>query len=167
MQGIEVFHNVQLGSKVPIAVPPFATEADGPECEGPLLTLAGPISGSHALVLTGRGSDLICSLIRRGSLAAMSLRSTEKPEVGLYDLVLMPQVTSDACLDHLVHQARRALVPTGRVVARVTQDPSGRAALALVRALRLNGFVAVRAKALAGETLLRADLPAFGMAANA
>jgi hypothetical protein len=48
-------------------------------------------------------------------------------------------------------------VPTGRLVARVTNDPAGRVSLALARCLRLNGFRVSRG------LVLVADLPGFGL----
>lgn len=68
-------------------------------------------------------------------------------------------------LDRVSHLARRALVPTSRLVVRVVQDPTGRVALSVARVLRENGFTAPRVKVLSRATLLRAELPAFGLAA--
>lgn len=158
---------LHLVSTTPIPSPPVATTKSGPDGDDPLLAFAGPIRGVHALVLAGSGPDLFCDLIRHGCLAATLLRTAAKPEAGVYDLMLAPRVTTASPPSDLAQQARRALAPTGRLVARVTRDPSGRAARALTRALKLNGFVAVRAHVRAGETLLRADLPAFHMAASA
>jgi len=126
--------------------------------EDPLIEAAGPIAGAHILILGASGPGLLCDLIRRECLAATSLRASDRPEAAEYDLVLAPSVTPECGLETLVRQTRRALVPTGRLVARVTNDPAGRVSLALSRCLRLNGFRVSRG------LVLVADLPGFGLA---
>ena len=132
----------------------------------PLLGFAGPIAGLHALVIAPNGLDLMCNLLRQGCAAATALRSSERFDHESYDLVLAPRVVSAAQLGKLIHQAKRALVPTGRFLAFVPtasadldQDVAG----LLIRSLRLGGFVAVRTRAVADGVLVRADLPMFGL----
>jgi hypothetical protein len=128
--------------------------------EDPLMQAAGVIAGTHVLILGG-GPDLMCQMIRRGCLTAAALHLTDRPEAGEYDLVLAPSVRPEE-VEPLVRQARRALVPTGRLVAR---GQTGNATAALGRALRLNGFSLPTAKA--HPAILVADLPAFGAAFRA
>ena len=133
----------------------------------PLLRFAGLIAGSHALVIAANGLDLMCGLLRQGCVAATALRLSERSGHEAYDLVLAPRVVSSATIGKLVHQAKRALVPTGRFLAFV---PTASAELdhdvagLLVRSIKLGGFVAVQTKAVAGGLLVRADLPMFGLA---
>jgi hypothetical protein len=156
---------LRLASTPSMPVLPLAAGTDTPE-DG-LLEQVGPLAGAHVLVLGGRGAVLLGGLVRRGCLAATLLRRNEKPDSGGYDIVLVPHVADDECLDGLVHQARRALVPTGEFVARVDGDATEFRALRLARRLRLNGLVAVRVAPLAGAALVRASLPAFGMVGRA
>jgi len=158
---------LHLVSTSPTPAAPLARQPDGLACDEPLLAFAEPVAGAHALVVAERGSELLCSLIRRGCLAATSLRLAAKPEAGIYDLVVAPRVTSIDCPDRLVNQAARALVPTGRFIARVIDDRVGHVSVMLAHSLRLHGFTAVRTRIMSGETLVRADQPAFGLAVSA
>ena len=132
----------------------------------PLLSFAGPIAGSHALVIAANGLDLMCSLLRQGCAAATALRWSERSDHEIYDLVLAPRVVSSAQIGKLIHQAKRALVPTGRFLAFVPTATDGSdqdVAGLLVRSVRLGGFVAVQTKTIAGGLLVRADLPMVGL----
>ena len=132
----------------------------------PLLRFAGSIAGSHALVIAANGLDLMCKLLRQGCAAATALRLSERSDHETYDLVLAPQVVSSTQVGKLIHQARRALVPTGRFLAfvpaaSVGMDPD--IAGLLVRSVRLGGFVAVQTRSVAEGLLVRGDLPMFGL----
>ncbi len=132
----------------------------------PLLSFAGPIAGSHALVIAANGLDLMCSLLRQGCAAATALRLSEHSDHETYDLVLAPRVVSSAQIGKLIHHAKRALVPTGRFLAFVptaSVDAGQDVAGLLVRSVRLAGFVAVQTRTLADGLLVRGDLPMFGI----
>lgn len=181
---------------------PVAPSCDGPASADPLLGFAGAVAGLDALVLDAQGPELLCGLIRRGCLAAALLRgalaaaspdgsATAGPrgagrvEACAHDLVIAAQVSAATSPEQLVRLARRTLVPSGRIVARVSEGPgSARLAQHLVRLLRLNGFIDVRTRLLARpgagrvgagrivagqpghELLVRADLPAFALGAR-
>ncbi len=133
----------------------------------PLLSFAGPVVGSHALVLAANGLDLLCSLLRHGCAAATSLRPAERSDHESYDLVLVPCIASPAQIGKLIHQAKRALVPTGRFLAFVPTgdcDPAQDVAGLLVRSLRLAGFVMVQTRTTPDGLLVRSDLPMHGLA---
>ena len=100
------------------AIPASFPAAAGDLARRQLLDRLGPLDGSHVLVLGG-GPDLMGDLVRRGCLAVTMLRPMERPEAAAYDVVLVAQVVEEACLDQLVYQLRRALVPTGELLARV------------------------------------------------
>jgi hypothetical protein len=142
-----------------IVDPPPGEPCDG---EAAMLDFAGRVQGAHALVLTEHGGDLLCALIRRNCDAATWYSTSRRPEPALYDLVLVPDLVADSALGDIVSKSRRALVPTGRLVIRTIHDPASHVAVAVARLLRLNGFVRFRVRALAGQSLLRADLPMFG-----
>ncbi len=121
----------------------------------PLLRLAGKVQDTHALIVAEHGLDLMCGLIRRGCLAATILRIGDKPDAGDYDLVLVPRAAALPSADEVIRVARRSLAPRGRLIVGVS---GGKAATALARRLRLNGFTALRSAQWFGLTLLRADL---------
>ena len=121
----------------------------------PLLRLAGELRDTRVLVVAEHGLDLMCTLIRRGCLAATALRIGDKPDAQDYDLVLVTRAAALSSPDTLIELARRALAPNGRLIAAVTP---GTAAVALARRLRLNGFIGLRSTQLPNLMLLRADL---------
>ena len=123
-----------------------------------LLDEVGIGAGSHVLVLGGRRTELMGGLIRRGCLAATSLRQGEKPEADAFDVVVAPCVTPGGDLDRIVHCAWRALMPGGEFVACLTDACSGPAGLELQRRLRLHGFDVVGTRPFQGTWLLRATL---------
>jgi hypothetical protein len=120
----------------------------------PLLRLAGDLQETRALIVADHGLDLMCGLIRRGCLAATALRIGDKPDAGDYGLVLVPYATAFPSHDDLIRLARRSLTPDGRLIVGAR---NGKAATALARRLRLNGFTHLRSTHLLGLTLLRAD----------
>jgi hypothetical protein len=152
---ISQFHNPAISSDI-------AETSPG----DPLLGFAGPIAGSHALVIASNGLDLMCSLLQRGCAAATTLRPSERAECETYDLVLAPRVVSSGQVGRLIYQAKRALVPSGRFLACVPvglAEPDQDLAGLLVRSVRLGGFVAVRTRTLKDGLIIRADLPMFGL----
>jgi hypothetical protein len=131
----------------------------------PLLRFAGPVGGSHALIIAANGADLLCGLLRRGCTEALLLRNAQKSDREAYDLVVAPRIVSATQVPQLIYQAKRALVPTGRFLAFVpaqSVQPEEDVAGLLVRSVRLGGFVAVQTKTLADGLLVRADLPMAG-----
>ncbi len=150
---------LQVASSSPVPAALLGALLEDP-AEDQLLHFAGDVAGSHALIVAAAGPDLICSLLRRGCLMATSLRLAEKPEGHCYDLVVAPAVASAERLDMIIRQANRALVPGGRIVARIAGQPGGSLARVTVRLLRLNGFTAVRTRIMPGEALVRAERPA-------
>jgi hypothetical protein len=118
----------------------------------PLCRLAGDLRDAHVLIVAEHGLDLMCGLLRRGCPAATVLRLGDKPDADDYDVVFVPLVTS---ADSVIKLARRSLAPNGRLIAGVGD---AKAAVALARRLRLNGFCALHSTHLSNRILLRADL---------
>ena len=113
----------------------------------------------------------------QGGTADMAPRGAGGVEACTHDLVIAAQVGPASSPEQLVRLARRTLVPSGRIVARVGEGAgAARMAQHLVRLLRLNGFIDVRTRLLArprpghsepGHAMLvRADLPAFAVGAR-
>jgi hypothetical protein len=145
---------IQTSNAVPIQTQP-ATDLQEPTLLDPLLRLAGDIKTTHTLIIADHALDLMCGLIRRGCLAATMLRAGDTPDADDYGLVLVPYATSLPSSDDAIRLARRALAAHGRLVVGTR---NGKAATALARRLRLNGFTNLRSAHLPGLTLLRADL---------
>ena len=136
-----------------------------PSSDDPLLDFAGSIAGSHALVISPNGLDLMCRLLRRGCAAATTLRPSERFDHETYDLILAPRVVLPAQIGRLIFHAKRALVPTGRFLAFVPAnpiDPDGDVAGHLQRSVKVGGFAAVQTREREDGMLLRADLPMYG-----
>jgi hypothetical protein len=145
---------VQTSAAVPFQSQ-VITDSQEPSLLDPLLRLTGPTQNTHALIVAEHGLDLMCGLIRRGCLAATILRIGDKPDTRDYDLVLVPDASALPSGDEVIRVARRSLAPLGRLIVGVR---TGKAATALARRLRLNGFTGLRSTHLPGLTLLRADL---------
>jgi hypothetical protein len=121
----------------------------------PFLRLAGNLRNAHALIVVEHGLDLMCGLIQRGSAAATILRIGDKPDAGDYRLALVPYAIALPSHDDPIRLARRSLTPSGRLVVGARDS---KAATALARRLRLNGFTNLRSTHLPGLALLRTDL---------
>ena len=152
---------LQLDLTRATALQPDVMAADDLAGDNPLLAFAGPVAGSHALLVSGNGPDLSI-LIRSGCLAATSLKLGEKADAGCYDLVLVPHLTSTEGLAQLISQTKRALVPTGRVAVCICGQPVCDIANRLAHLLEANGFTAIRTSVISGRTLMRAEQPWFG-----
>jgi hypothetical protein len=145
-------------SQTSVAAPVHAQPTNDPQEPAlldPLLRLSGDLRNTHALIVADYGLDLMCGLIRRGCQAATTLRIGDKANAGDYGLVLVPYATALPSHDDLIRLARRSLTPSGRLIVGTR---NGKAATALARRLRLNGFTNLRSTHLPGLTLLRADL---------
>ena len=120
----------------------------------------GPVTGTRILVLGKNTLEVMCALIRRGCPEAAELRLDHRPEAQSTDLVLVPHVGSLDDAQQAVAQARRALVPSGRVMLRIVPSPSGQVARGVERLLREEGFSAIWVRPLLGGTLICAERPA-------
>jgi hypothetical protein len=132
-----------------------ATDSQEPALLDPLLRLAGDLRNTRALIVADHALELMCGLLRRGCLAATTVRIGAKPDEADFDLVLIPYATAVGSDDELIRLARGCLMPNGRVIAGAR---NGREAIALARRLRLNGFTDIRSTTQPGRTLLRATL---------
>jgi threonine dehydrogenase-like Zn-dependent dehydrogenase len=127
-----------------------------------LLQMAGEIRGEHALIIGSRAVGLMCALLARGAAAATLLRPGVRPERREADLAIVPEVSDPEELSVAVAHARRALMPPGRIILRIVAGPTQRMAQAVVRALQMHGFSAVRTRAVGHCVLVASELPMFG-----
>jgi hypothetical protein len=107
-----------------------------------LLELVGGVTGQHALIIGTHAVGLVCDLLCRGATAGTLLRP-ERPEA---DLAIVPKVSDPEELAVAVTHVRRALTPARRIILCIVAAPRQRMAEVVVRALRLQGFSAVRAR---------------------
>ncbi|MDR3537756.1 MAG: hypothetical protein P4L71_14760 [Acetobacteraceae bacterium] len=132
----------------------------------PALALLDGLTGleDERVLILGHGAvELMCALIRGGCQEVTELRSCDRPEPHVADLVLVPQLASVEQAAMIAGHARRALVPTGRIVL----GAPGHLAVPVSRVLRLHGFSGLRRRDGAGGSVLSACLPAFSLAARA
>ena len=144
----------------------FSNSPDDSRSAEPLLDFAAPVAGAHALIVARHAIDLMCALLRQGCAGAALQQLSGKPERSECDLVIFADLTPDDPPSRVRYLAKRVLVPTGRLIARITDRQSGAAALSLAGALRAAGFVAPRVSVSRGETFLLVELPAFRMVAT-
>lgn len=129
---------------------------------GPLRDPA-QLDAARVLIVSVHGLGLLRGLIRRGCPAATCIRPAAKPEAAAYELACFQDVGAETNFELLVRNARRALVPGGRLTARIRRDRGG-IARGLARRLKLNGFVHVATLPTPGGSLLWAELPTPGIA---
>jgi hypothetical protein len=145
---------IQTSVTAPVQAP-AQTDIQENDLLDPLWRLAGDMRNTHALIVAEHGLNLMCGLIRRGCLAATVLRPRDKPDANDYGVVFVPRVAALPSADAVIRLALRSLGANGRLIAGVDDS---RAAAALGRRLRLNGFSTLHSMHLPGLTLLRADL---------
>jgi hypothetical protein len=121
----------------------------------------GAVVGEHVLVLGAGGLDTMCALLRRGCAAVAELRLGRKPEAQSAEMIVAPRIASLAQARQALEQARRALLPTGRVVLRLASDVGDPLALAAARLLKREGFCMLRLRECGGNAVLTAELPLF------
>lgn len=127
------------------------------DTDAALLECIGDVAGSHALILSDDGLELMCALLQRGCAAATTLRSNECVEAGTADLVVVPHASSTQVVEQAVKQARRAMLPHGRIVMRVESDLSGWVTFSAARLMRAQQFSAIRIRTFRNYTLLTAE----------
>lgn len=130
-----------------------------------LLEWADPELDDRVVLLGPNCLELMCALIRNGSLDVSTVRLPDRPEAGCADLVIVANIGGPDTLACAIRHARRALVPLGSVVVGL---PTGRAAALASEAIELLrgcGFERIRQRPAWGRsspTLLRAELPLPG-----
>lgn len=131
-----------------------------PSDDDPALALLDGLTGLERdrVLIIGHGAvELMCALIRGGCQEVTELRRGDRPEAGIADLVLVPQLASADQAAIVIGHARRALLPTGGVVI----GTPGHLATTLTRTLRLFGFSALHRRDAASGSVLSACLPLF------
>jgi hypothetical protein len=127
-----------------------------------LRTALGEVRDEAVLVISSRGLEVMCDLIRRGARSVTLLRTAERPEAASASLVVVPEAPSLEWLACVLGHARRALLPTGRLVLRVGALASRQLAAQITRMLRVHGYTAIVARQAGDQLLLQAELPGFG-----
>lgn len=139
------------------AIPIPLTQACGPLDD--LVNGIGDVAECHALVIGEHTLELVCLLIRRGCIAAGTLRWHEKAEAAAADLVVVSPLPKLPVLDEALRQARRALLPGGRIVLQVGAGQPKVLLGVVADMVSRHGFAAAQLVVTAGATLLQAELP--------
>ena len=127
-----------------------------------LVDSIGNVSDTHALVIGEHTLELVCLLIQRGCIAAGTLRWHEKAESGAVDLVVVPDLPDLQLLNEALQQARRALLPNGRIVLHLAPERPSTVASLIFELLRRHGFCAAHATAQPSGSMIEAEVPFFG-----
>jgi hypothetical protein len=136
-----------------------AAQQPGPIAAQAMLDAAGPLSGAHALVIGHAALDVLCGLIGRGCSAAVELQPDAHLPGEPAEIVLVPDVENLDMAAWAIAQARRSLLPCGRMVM---LERTGRLSAQVSQMLRSAGFSGVKLRPGAEGTLITADWPMFG-----
>ncbi len=129
---------------------------------GELAESIGDVSDTHALVIGEHTLEMVCLLIRHGCIAAGTLRWHEKAECGAVDLVVVPDLPDLQLLNEALRQARRALLPNGRIVLHLAPERPSAVAGLIFELLERHGFCAMRVMPQRDGSLIEAEVPFFG-----
>lgn len=163
-----MLHHASLSFELPIPVP----EHDGlPQAlsaaDAALLRLADPRTDSRVSLIGPNTLELLCALLRQGCTDLLATRVCDWPQANSADVAVVAHVVSPDCLARAVAHARRILAPLGTVVVQVAAGPADALVRQADQLLLLHGFDAARLREVAGQTLLRAELPLHGRLACA
>lgn len=130
---------------------------DRPELDH-LLDQLGDLAGTRALLLGEPAEGGVDTLIVHGCHSAAEVPPGSEPEEKAADLVVLPLVRSAASAAALICQARRALIPGGRIALRLMDRRFGRLLVACSVLLRRQGFANAGLRAVPPEILITAQL---------
>ena len=116
----------------------------------------GDPAGDRVVIIGHDTLDLMCAVIRQGAAEVTLLRLRERPEAHEADLAILVGLCSAQEASCAIMQARRALAPTGRIVAGASSTQLTRE---IAATLRTQGFSAVH---VANDGVVTAELPFFG-----
>jgi len=150
------------GRTRPRAVPPD-TQCVPPIDPAPdMRAVLHDVRDEAVLVIGPHGLEVMCDLLRRGARSVTLLRMDTRPEAHSASLVVVPDAPSIEWLACVLGHARRALVPTGRLVLRVGGLAGRQLAAQIKRMLRIHGYTGIVAQQSGDEVVLNAEMPGFG-----
>jgi len=120
------------------------------------------VRDEEVLVIGPHGLEVMCDLLRRGARTVTLLRMDKRPEARSVSLVVVPEAPSIEWLACVLGHARRALLPTGRLVLRVGALAGRQLTAQITRMLRVHGYTAIVVRQSGDELVLSADMPGFG-----
>ena len=132
-----------------------------------LLALADACPDSRVSLIGPNTLELLCALLRRGSLDVSATRVSDWPQAGTADVAIIPGLNAPDALGRAVAHARRVLTPLGTVALHLASDPADALSQHVCRLLLLHGFERVRVRDFSGEALIRAEVPLHGRIACA
>lgn len=135
--------------------------------EAALLTVADPSPESRVSLIGPNTLELLCALLRRGSIDVSATRVCDRPQAGTADVAIIAHVLPPDCLERAIAHARRVLAPLGTVAIHLAADPADALSQQAGRLLLLHGFNLIRVFDHDGKTLIRGELPLHGRLACA
>jgi len=135
--------------------------------EAALLTVADPSPESRVSLIGPDTLELLCALLRHGSVDVAATRVCDRPHAGTADVAIIAHVLSPDCLERAIAHARRVLAPLGTVAVHLAAGPDNALSQQAGRLLLLHGFNPIRVFDHDRETLIRGELPLHGRLACA
>lgn len=135
--------------------------------EAALLTIADPRPESRVSLIGPNTLELLCALLRHGSIDVSATRVCDRLHAGPADVAVIAHLLSPDCLERAIAHARRVLVPLGTVAIHLAADATDELSKQAGRLLVLHGFIRIRVFDHDGETLIRGELPPHGILACA
>jgi len=135
--------------------------------EAALLAVADPSLESRISLIGPSTLELLCALLRRGSVNVSASRVSDRPQAGTADVAVIAHVASPDCLARAIAHAHRVLAPLGTLAIHLTAGPADALSQQANQLLLLHGFSPIRVYDYAGDTLIRAELPLHGRLACA
>jgi hypothetical protein len=120
------------------------------------------VRDEEVLVIGPHGLEVMCDLLRHGARSVTLLRMDTRPEAHSASLVVVPEAPSIEWLACVLGHARRALLPTGRLVLRLGAPAGHQVVAQITRMLRIHGYTGIVARQSADELVLNAEMPGFG-----
>ena len=135
--------------------------------EAALLMIAAPSPESRVGLIGPNTLELLCALLRHGSIDVAATRVCDRPHAGTADMAIIAHVLSPDCLERAIAHARRILAPLGTVAIHLAADPADALSQQAGHLPLLHGFDPIRVFDHGGETLIRGELPLHGCLACA
>jgi hypothetical protein len=139
------------------------TKCGAPIDPAPVMgTALHDVRDEEVLVIGSHGLEVMCDLLRRGARSVTLLRMDKRPEAHSASLVVVPDAPAIERLACVLGHARRALLPTGRLVLRVGGLAGRQLTAQITGMLRTHGYAAIVAQQSGDELVLNAEIPGFG-----
>lgn len=154
-----------LGVPPPTHVPAFGHDELLRRLGAPqaaLVEFADPGPDSRVVLIGPSPLGLTRALAGRGVADVWAMRPADRPGFAAADVAIVSEVTDPDLLERAASLAQAVLAPLGTIALHLPVDPDDALVRQTGHLLVLNGFAAVRVRSVRGETLIRAERPAYG-----